>query len=196
MTEQFQDGKHGNTSVLKLTKLTLLHHLRLKRKLANLEVSKDTPVVNGTNEENNLGPSKSRDGINGSNTIGDISALEARGDVEGETVDLLNNVSKNGKLGNTSVLELSSSVLVEGLLVNSVTEAARIPESSGCDNTELVLVFTVQGSLGNSLGRRSEGGGGGGKGGGNSELHGVWIDELDLCTVQVEMATSVSFFEG
>jgi hypothetical protein len=34
------------------------------------KISKETPVVNGTDQEDDLSPAKSKDGINGSNTVG------------------------------------------------------------------------------------------------------------------------------
>ena len=178
MTEKLKNGKHGNASVLKLVELKLGKVLISKLKsrgLSLLEVSKNSPVVNGSNEEDDLGPSKGRDGINGGNSVGNILACKSRGNVEVETGNFLNNVSYNGKLGNTSVLKLGSTVLSEGLLINIVGKSKRIEESSGGDNSKLV---SVRGSLkrGGGLGNlgRSEGSSGGDKGG-KDKLH---VDEL------------------
>jgi hypothetical protein len=182
VTEELEDGEHGNTSVLELVELTLLELSRVERGLALLEVSEVSPVVDGTDQEDNLGPSKSRDDIKCGNTIGDIRTRNSRGDVKGESEELGNDVSDNSELGNTSVLELSGAVLVESVLVDVTGEAQRIEESSGVDNTELVLVSSNLGGLGRDgrarggLGSRGEGGGRSNKGG-EGELH-----HLDILT--------------
>jgi len=170
MTEQLKGGKHGKTSVLKLLKLKLLKSGLTKLRLAIIEISKETPVINGTDEEDHLGPSKGRDGINGSNTIGNLGTGNTGGDVKVKTVHLLDNISNHGELGNTSVLKLGGTVLIEGILIDIGRKAERIPESSWLDDSKLILV-TVQGSLGVGLEGRGKGGGAGGKGGGDGELH-------------------------
>jgi len=100
VTEKLKSGKHGKASVLKLVKLALLKFPRLEVGLSNLEVSKESPVVNSSNEEDDLGPSKRRNGINGGYTVGNVLACKSRGNIKGETVGLSSNVSKNGKLQN------------------------------------------------------------------------------------------------
>jgi hypothetical protein len=168
VTEELHGGEHGNTSVLELSELTLLELSGIKRGLARVEVSEVSPVVDGADQEDDLGPSKSRDGIKGGNTIGDIGTWDSRGDVEGESEEFGDDVSDNSELGNTSVFELSGAVLVEGGLVDVLGEAKRIEESGGGDDTELVLV-----SSGGGLGRdgRARGGlGSRGEGGGNTEI--------------------------
>jgi hypothetical protein len=179
VTEELEDGEHGNASVLELVELTLLELSRFEGWLARFEVSKVSVVVNGTDQEDNLGPSKSGDGRKGGNTIGDIGACNSRGDVEGKSEELGDDVSDNSELGNTSVLELSGAVLVEGVLVDVVGEAQRIEESSGVDNTELVLV-AVESRARGGLGSRGEGGGRSNKGG-NGKLH-----HLDILTEFLE----------
>jgi hypothetical protein len=171
VTEKLKNGKHSKTSVLKLVKLALLKFLGLKIGLSELEVSKESLVVNSSNEEDDLGPSKGRDGINGGYTVGNILACKSRGNIEGETVGFGSNVSKNGKLGNTSVLKFGSAVLVEGLLADSSGEASRVPESGRSDNSKLVLIrrsLKRSGGLGNLGG--SEGSSGGDEGG-KDKLH-------------------------
>ena len=49
VTEKLKNGKHSKTSVLKLVKLALLKLLGLKVGLSELEVSKESPVVNSSN---------------------------------------------------------------------------------------------------------------------------------------------------
>jgi hypothetical protein len=177
VTEELHGGEHGNASVLELIELTLLELSGVEFGLARFEVSEVSVVVNGTDQEDHLGPAKSRDGLNGGNTIGDIGAWNARGDVEGESEEFGDDVSDNSKLGNTSVLELSGAVLVEGLLVDVLGEAQRIEESGGCDNTELALVACGDSRARGGLGSRGEGGGRSGGKGGNGELH-----HLDILT--------------
>lgn len=195
VTEELEGGKHSNASVLELTQLTLLHDLRVKGKLTNLEVSEETPVVNGTDEEDDLSPAKGRDGTNGSNTIGNIGTGNTRSNVEREAVDLLHNISKNGKLGYTSVLKLGSTVLIEGGLINAVRKTAGVPEAGRGDDTEFLGVLAVQGSLGDGLSSRSEGSDGGGEGGGDGELHCTfcgddWIGRIEMCSGTMAMESS------
>jgi hypothetical protein len=189
VTEELEDGEHGNASVLELVELTLLELSGIELGLARVEVSKVSPVVDGTDQEDDLGPSKSRDGLKCGNTIGDIGTWNTRGDIEGESEELGDDVSDNSELGNTSVLELSSAVLVEGVLVDVLGEAQRIEESSGGDNTELVLVAHNDGpglgrlglgrdsSARGGLGSRGEGGGRSNKGGNGKLQH---LDILDF----------------
>ena len=105
VAEQFQGGKHSKTSVLELGKSTLLGLLGIKVWLARVEVSEETIVVDGTDEKEHLGPSKSRDGVNGGNTVWDIGECKARGDFTRETEDLRDDVSENAKLADAAVLE-------------------------------------------------------------------------------------------
>jgi len=65
-----------------------------------------------------LQPAKGRNGLDGSNAVGDGGEGDSRGDLSRELVHLRDDVSKDGELGNTSVLELSGSVLVKLLLVD------------------------------------------------------------------------------
>jgi hypothetical protein len=126
VTEELQNGKHGKTAVLKLIQLTLLKLSGVKLGLADIEVAKVAIVVDSSDQEEHLGPAESGDSVDSSDTIGDIGALEARGDLKREAVHFLDNVSNDGELGNTAVLELRSAVTVEGLLIDVVGEAERI----------------------------------------------------------------------
>jgi len=141
--------------VLEFRKLASFKFLSIKCRLSSIEVSKESPVVNRSNEEDHLGPAKSRDGINGSNTVGDRRAWDSWGNVEWEAVNFLDNVTNYGKLGNTSVLEFRSAVLSKGLFVNVGGKSKRIEESSRSNYTKLVLVGGCKKStLGGSLGGR------------------------------------------
>jgi hypothetical protein len=90
--------------VLELRKRALLGLSRVKVWLATVEVTEETVVVNGTDEEEHLGPTEGRDGIDGSNTVWDISEGKAWGDLTWPTEHLWDDVSDNAKLGNTAVL--------------------------------------------------------------------------------------------
>jgi hypothetical protein len=140
VTEQLQHGEHGNTSMLELRKLGPLLNLNgTEGGLAAIKVSQDSPVVNGANGEDDLEPAKSGEGINGGNAVGDIRESEARGGITRKGVELRDDVSDNAKLGDTSVLELGSAVLVKGGLVNVFSKAPRVIVSSGFAVRRLVI---------------------------------------------------------
>ena len=75
VTKELKEGKHGKTSVLQLVELEFLKVVLSNGLLARFERSKEAIVVDGSNEEENLHPSKGWDGGDGSNTVGDISTL-------------------------------------------------------------------------------------------------------------------------
>jgi hypothetical protein len=104
VTQQLHGGKHGKTSVLELGKRALLGFSSVKVWLATVEVTKETVVVNGTDEEEHLCPAEGRDGIDGSNTVWDIGEGKAWGDLTRPAEHLRDDVSENAKLGNTTVL--------------------------------------------------------------------------------------------
>ena len=80
------------------------------------------------------------------------------------------NVSKDGELGDTSVLELNVTEAVEALLVGIGEHTEGIEESERRLGTDLALEG-LEGGLGGNLGGRGEGGGRGDEGGGDSGLH-------------------------
>ena len=114
----------------------VLHHEKLKE----------------TNEGNNLSKASSRNGVGsvdggpavGEGVEGVSSIVNVSGKVDSGTSD---DVTKESKLGDTSVLDLDVTETVESLLVSIVKKAKRIKESERRLNTELIL-------------ERSEGGGG------------------------------------
>ena len=133
-------------------------------------ISPITYVVDGSDEEEHLGPAKSRDGVDGSNTVGHISELEARGDLTREAEDFRDDVTNDSKLSNASVLQFRLTVLVKCGLVNVAGQTERIEETSGSNDTELVFVRHFQGGGGlAALG--SEGSGRAGKEGSDGEFH-------------------------
>ena len=139
VTEKFKSSKHSNTSMLQFLKLTLLKYIRVKIWLSDLEVSKVSIVVYSSNKEEDLCPSKWWNFVDGSNTIGYFRTWKSWSNVEVKTVGFLYNVSYTSELSNTSVLKLGSTVLVEGLLGNSVGKSTRIPESSWLNYSKLVF---------------------------------------------------------
>ena len=104
VTEQFHGSKHGNTSVLEFAEDSLFGDLWFQVWLSKFEISEESVVVDGSNEEDHLGPSESRDGINGGNSVWNIGESESWGDVSWESEGLWDDVSEDAKLGNTSVL--------------------------------------------------------------------------------------------
>ena len=80
------------------------------------------------------------------------------------------NVSKDGKLGDTSVLELDITKAVEALLVGISEHTKGIEESERRLGADLALEG-IEGGLGGNLGCGGKGGGRGDKGGGDGELH-------------------------
>jgi len=80
-------------------------------------------------------------------------------------------VSKEGKLADTSVLDLNTTEAVEAVLVSILEEAKRIEESKRRLNTKFALESHVEGGGGSLLGNRGEGGGRAGKEGRDGELH-------------------------
>ena len=104
VTQQFQGGKHGKTSVLELGKRALLGLSSIKVWLATVEVTEETVVVNGTDEEEHLRPAEGRDGIDGGNTVWHIGEGKAWGDLTRETEHFRDDVSENAKLADAAVL--------------------------------------------------------------------------------------------
>ena len=186
MTEELHGGEHGKASVLEFLKGTLLGLFRGKDWLSRLEISEESVVVNGSDEEDHLCPSESRDSIDGGNSVWNIGESESWGDVSWESEGLWDDVSEDAKLGNTSVLyfreekrgeincssavlivanvgkqvaylEFSGAVSVEGLLVDVARESQRIEESGRVDDTELVFVTHLGGDRGTAGGGRGKG---------------------------------------
>jgi hypothetical protein len=98
-------------------------------------------------------------------------------------------LSEEGKLGDTSVLDLYVTKTVETFLVGIVKESKRIEESKWWLGSELRLEGAEGGGGLGNLGR-CEGGGGGGKGGGNDKLHVDFLDLLNLRFVSTNVAVS------
>ena len=102
VTKEFKDRKHSKTTMLEFLKSTLLF-FSLEVGLSNIEISEPSADINGSNEENNLCPSKSRDCVDSGNSIWYISACDSGGDVESPTEELRDNVSNNSELSDTAI---------------------------------------------------------------------------------------------
>ena len=76
--------------------------------------------VNKSDKEEYLDPSKSGYSLNSGNSVGNRGEWNSRGDFTGEFKDLRNYVAKDGKLANTAVLKLSSSIEVKCLGISTL----------------------------------------------------------------------------
>jgi hypothetical protein len=129
-----------------------------------------------SNEGDQLDKSSSGDGIGareGGDSIGErregvSGVVNVSWKVDSSTGD---NLSKEGKLTDTSVLDLDVTETVETVLVGSVEESHRIPASKRSLGTEFVFEGIVQSRGGGLLGGRGEGSSRGEKGGEDGELH-------------------------
>jgi len=126
-------------------------------------------------ESKSLDKSRGRDSIrsvDSGKSIGVGVEGAIGGDVSGKVVSSTGDeVSNEGKLGNTSVLELDVTKTVECLLVGTVKEAKGIPESKRSLGTKFALEGVKGGGgLANLSG--GKGGGGGDGGGKDNRLHG------------------------
>ena len=193
MDHKGEDSHHGGTALVQLN--STLGHLGLgiesvpaKVEGAVTEVTDELSSgdvlhdeeLKGSDEGNNLGNSGSRDGVEGGETVRDVLEAEAGVvDVTRETDSvLLDEVSNDGKHGDTSVLDLDVTETVELLLVSISNHAERVEEAKRRLGSELVLEGLQGGGLGGLLGR-GEGGGGGEEGGEDGKLH------LDNCSKNV-----------
>jgi hypothetical protein len=171
VTEELHHGEHSKASVLKFRKGALLELSRLKVRLSRVE-AEESVVVDGSDQEEHLGPAEGWNGINGSDTVWDSTEGKARGNVSREGESLRDDVSDNSEHGNTAVLELRNTVSVKRLLVNVLGQTKRVEESGRGDDTELVLVRHVEGGDRSGLvASRGEGSGGTSEEGSNAEFH-------------------------
>ena len=90
--------------MLELGKGALLSLGSVKVWLATVKVTEETVVVNGTDEEEHLGPAEGRDSIDGGNTVWHIGEGKAWGDLTRETEHFRDDVSENAKLADAAVL--------------------------------------------------------------------------------------------
>ena len=132
VTEQLQDGKHGQTAVVELLVdalgLLLLGLGGLAQRSSTERVrlggEGDGGAVGGESEidradqEDHLEPAQSGDGLDGGKAVGDGLERHTGGDLTREAVHLGHDVTQDGQLAHTAVLQLGESVFGELLLVN------------------------------------------------------------------------------
>ena len=202
VTDKLKEGKHSKTSVLKLGSLTLGQNVI--RKVKNSGGGCEPSIsLNGSNESNHLGPSSEGDGIKSSNTVGNIIGAKLSGDqIVTKSVSLGGNISKNGKHGSTSVLELSKTVEIELLLRDTIGELGGVEKSSWGEGANLVLERGDGCGGASSLGG-SESSSSGNKRGDDGGLHGsvgvglgVFGDDLWLTVCAAAWSLLVLFVVG
>jgi hypothetical protein len=140
----------------------------------SLNVLHDTKLK-GTNEGNNLGETSLGDSIRAEesgNTVGEriegvTSVVDVSRKVDSVTGD---NLSKEGKLADTAVLDLNVTKTVESVLVGIVKETKGIEESKWGLGSKFGLERVKGGGGLAGLGR-GESGGGADKGEGGNRLH-------------------------
>ena len=188
MNHQAKDTHHGGTALVKLDSPLLF--LPLWRLLVPAEVETITEVsrelclsgnighdlkLKEADESKSLDKSRGWDGIrsvDSGKSIGVGVEGAIRGDVSGKVVSSTGDeVSNEGKLGNTSVLELDVTKTIESLLVGTVKEAKGIPESKRGLGTKLALE-SVKGGGGLANLSGGKGSGRGDSGGKDDGLHG------------------------
>jgi hypothetical protein len=180
-----KDSHHSSTSVVQfnatLGKLGLLIKrvpakvnefvTEVTNKLSSSDVLHDKELEE-SNKCNDLEESSLGNSVNGSPTVGDgvegsSSIVNVSGKVDSSTGD---DVSKESKLGDTSVLDLNITKTIETFLVSIVKKSKRIKESKRRLNSKLGLEsLEGSGRLSNLGG--SESSSRGDKGGEESELH-------------------------
>jgi hypothetical protein len=128
--EELKNGKHGKTTVVQFL-VGGLECLFLGSEFLNTSIGGERSgcalgcegIVYIANEEEHLHPAKSWYSLDGGNSRGNRFKSDSGGNLARELVGLGGDVSKNGKLGNTAVLDLSLTVEVECFLVDILGEA-------------------------------------------------------------------------
>mmetsp|Transcript_12001 Transcript_12001/g.15642 ORF Transcript_12001/g.15642 Transcript_12001/m.15642 type:complete len:224 (+) Transcript_12001:106-777(+) len=190
MDHESKDTHHGGTAVVELNgtlgELGLL--IKVIPSEVNVSVTEVTNVLvsssrnithegalQPSDEGKDLDKSSSGDGVRseeGGNTVGEgvegvSGVVDGSRKVESSAGD---NLSKEGKLSDTAVLDLDVSEAVESLLVSLIEESEGVEEANRGLDTELTLE-SVKSSGGLAGLDRGEGSGGGGKGGEDGKLH-------------------------
>ena len=186
MNHKSKNSHHSGTSVVKLNSTLLKLGLFVERIPSEIneavtEVTNEF-VLSGnilhdeklkeSNEEKNLESSISGNLEGASPSFSDIRELGSiSGDVSGKTKSGTgDNLSEEGKLTDTSVLDLNVTETVETALASLIEKSQRIEEAKRRLSTKLVLEGVKGGGGLAGLGR-GESGGGGGEGGEDSSLH-------------------------
>jgi hypothetical protein len=119
--------------------------------------SKETTYrIDRTNEDEDLRPSQERHGFNGRHAIGDVLEGQTRRNVTTPPVELGHHVADDSQHGDTAVLDLRRSVLIELLLRRRQAEGVKV--AGGQEHARFVREGHRQG------GGRASGGGHEGRG--------------------------------
>ena len=148
---------------------------------SDLEESDEADDLSNSIERNGVGS------LDGGNTVGEgIKGMSGIVDVSWEVDSGTGeNVSKEGQLSDTSMLDFDVTKTIESFLVSAVEQTEGIPESKRRLDTKLVLESLEAGGGRGVLGR-SESSGGGDEGGENGGLHGVRFDFFFLRNCESE----------
>ena len=121
---------------------------------------------------------KAGDGVETGRNVRELGSREVNGSRKTDS-GLFDEVSNDGKHGNTSVLDLNVSETVEVFLVSIGDKSEGVEEAKRRLGSEFILEGLQGGGLGGLLGR-SEGGGSGDEGGKDGELHvSDWIRKYE-----------------
>lgn len=123
VSQKLQDGNHGKAAVRQLLLLSLLQLLGRLSAAGGVTQDQEATVVDGTDQEEHLHPTKGRHSLDGGNTVGDGLEGHTRGDLTRELEDLRHDVANDGKLGHAAVLQLGSTVVSEGLSIDVLGQA-------------------------------------------------------------------------
>ena len=185
MDHKGKDSHLGGTSLVELNSTLLQLGLLVERvpaevdgiiteitnEFSSSDVLHDSELKE-TDEGDKLSNSSGRNGLDGGEPIrngreGGAVVVNVAWETDS---GLSNEVSNNGKHGDTSVLELDISETVELRLVTIGNEAERIEESKWGLGAEFILEGVERSDLGGRLSWR-KGGGGGKKGSNDDTLH-------------------------
>jgi hypothetical protein len=194
-----EDTQLGGTSVVELDG-TLLELLLLREgvpAVVNVSVTEVTDefvsgvgdvlhecALKDSNECNHLNESSSGDGVRAEESG---NTVRVRGEGISGIVNVTREVdsgagddlAKEGKLTDTSVLDLDVTKAIEAILVDSVELSEGIEEVKRSLGTELVFESHVGGNRSTAGLGRGEGGGRGDEGGDDNRLHVECIGQLD-----------------
>ena len=146
-----KDTHLGSTAVVELDGNLLVNGLLIPTRL--LELDSLDLILAGSISTLNEGDSEegSEDGLRreirqGSKTSLDVGKIISRGEGGWETVaSSRDEVSEDGKLGDTAVLHLDKAKTIESLLIGISKEAKRIPETKRGLGTDGVLEVHLEG---------------------------------------------------
>ena len=141
MTEQFQNCKHGKTSVLEFLELTLLRDIRGQVRLTDF-ITPETLNIDQTDDGEHLSPTNCGETLDGGKAVGDIGeGRSVEVNITGPAVEFRNNVSHNRKHGDTSMFQFKGAPFSELLWGGVLGQAKRVEKAGGGDHTQFVLIW-------------------------------------------------------